>query len=99
MSENIDTLANKLIVLKEIQNILYNEHRKIFMIGGYCDRLYNNGYIDGNQFYINKYNCECLPEIKSLIDKMLLNNREIKSVSKSIDDIYDAERRKILIKY
>lgn len=98
MTENIDTLDNRLIVLKEIQNTLYNEYKKILKVDGYCDRLYNNGYIDGNKFYINKYNCECLPEIKSLMEKLLINNKEIQLVSKNIDNIYNNERIKLLIK-
>lgn len=87
MSENIYNLHNKLTTLKEIENILYNEHRKIFTLGGYCDRLYNNGYNYGDIFYINKYNCECLPELKLLIDKNIINNKVINWYIKNTSDI------------
>ena len=95
MSKNLDILHKNLDELKIKKDNLYKEHEKLFKIGGYCDRLYNNGYIDVNQYFINKYNYECKPEIKLLTDKILNNNRDIKSITKNIDIIYDQERRKL----
>ena len=97
MSQNLDTLQKNLDIFKIKQDYLHKEQEKLFKIGGYCDRLYNNGYIDGNKYYINKYNCECTPEIKSLMNKIFANKAHIQHISKVMNDKHDQERRNLLL--
>lgn len=97
MSEKLDNLENKLNILTLDNLNLLKEKDKILKVNGYCDRLYTNGFIDGNKFFINKYNSECSPEIKLLIDKILLNKQHINYISKIIDNNYIEQRRNLLI--
>ena len=97
MAQNIDFLQKMLDIFKIKQDNLNKEREKLFKIDGYCDRLYNSGIIDGNKYYINKYNCECIPELKSLMNKISVNKAYIKYMSYEIDNIYDKERRNLLL--